>query len=326
MSRREDTPAPARANRHDLLFKLLIMLLIVGVAWVCIRIQMGGSLSGSHRPIGTVRHEDLTEVSGIVASRQNPGVLWAHNDSGDSARLFAMKTDGSHLGIYALTGARAVDYEDIAIGPGPKPDVDYLYVADTGNNMLDRSVVTVYRVPEPVFEASPPSDLRALQGVEALRMKFPDGPHECETLLSDPLTGDLYLISRDRDAGRRGQAFVFRCAAPHHVGVIHTLELVARFSAPVQIKGGDLSPDGRIILLRAHSPNGRTPARAWIWDREESLATVLRTRGHAVPAAFEEQGEAIAFAPDGRTYFTVGEGLHAPIYRYDFPPLEGGER
>ncbi|HNT88181.1 MAG TPA: WD40 repeat domain-containing protein, partial [Candidatus Hydrogenedentes bacterium] len=42
----------------------------------------------------------LTEISGLLDSRQNPGVFWVHNDSGDAPRLYALSHTGEHLGVY----------------------------------------------------------------------------------------------------------------------------------------------------------------------------------------------------------------------------------
>ncbi|NLT76895.1 MAG: hypothetical protein GXX98_10255, partial [Planctomycetes bacterium] len=70
---------------------------------------------------GIVRTPLIQEASGLVASRKNPGVLWVHNDSGDTARVFAIDTRGNLLGVCSVTGAKARDWEDIAIGPGPDP-------------------------------------------------------------------------------------------------------------------------------------------------------------------------------------------------------------
>ena len=36
--------------------------------------------------------------------------------------------------MYNLTGAKMRDWEDIAVGPGPEPNVDYLYVGAIGDN------------------------------------------------------------------------------------------------------------------------------------------------------------------------------------------------
>src|SRR5689334_15559786 len=50
------------------------------------------------------------EASGLAASRKNAGVLWTHDDSGDSARVFAMTFAGAHLGIYDVAAADFVDW------------------------------------------------------------------------------------------------------------------------------------------------------------------------------------------------------------------------
>ena len=68
---------------------------------------------------GTVASAAVDELSGISASRRTDGVWWVHNDSGDSARVFAVGTDGRDLGEFDLAGTAAVDWEDIAVGPGP---------------------------------------------------------------------------------------------------------------------------------------------------------------------------------------------------------------
>src|SRR5437016_3618567 len=55
----------------------------------------------------------LTELSGIAASRAQPGVYYAHNDSGDSPRIFALDGAGAELAQLCLAGATNVDWEDI---------------------------------------------------------------------------------------------------------------------------------------------------------------------------------------------------------------------
>ena len=75
---------------------------------------------------GKIANDKITELSGIVSSRRTNGVWWVNNDSGDSARLFAVGSDGRSLGEFRLAGATAIDWEDIGIGPGPRAGVSYL--------------------------------------------------------------------------------------------------------------------------------------------------------------------------------------------------------
>ncbi len=86
---------------------------------------------------GRVADPEATELSGLVFSRTRPDVLWTHNDSGDVPRVFALRRDGSVLGRTQITGAEAVDWEDIATGPAPGGGA-LLYLADIGDNARAR--------------------------------------------------------------------------------------------------------------------------------------------------------------------------------------------
>ena len=44
--------------------------------------------------LGEIESDDIQEASGIVSSLTNENVIWTHNDSGDSNRIFAMDTTG----------------------------------------------------------------------------------------------------------------------------------------------------------------------------------------------------------------------------------------
>ncbi|MEK7765743.1 MAG: hypothetical protein AAB368_05850, partial [bacterium] len=106
----------------------------------------------THAVLGYLADPRLKEVSGLVLSRKNRDVFWVHNDSGDTARLFALRPSGRVLAEVNLRGISATDWEDVALGPGPLRGRDYLYVADFGNNCECRGVLTIHRILEPVAE------------------------------------------------------------------------------------------------------------------------------------------------------------------------------
>ena len=259
--------------------------------------------------VGAVASLEITEASGLVASRSRPGVLWTHNDSGDTARVFAVGMDGADLGTFELAGVTAVDWEDIAIGPGPEPGTDYLYLADIGDNAETAPFVVVYRIPEP----EPPGDgsTATLMGAVALEMEYADGPHDAETLLSDPGTGDLFIVTKDITAGL---SQVFRAPFPHSESTRTTLQEVAS----VQWSGGnffqfaatagDIAADAIVV---------RTYGNAQLWPIAPgaSVAEAFAEPPCAASLPFEIQGESLALAPDGRSYFTVSEGLQQTISR-----------
>lgn len=273
-------------------------------------------LVGPPQVWGTLSSQDLDEVSGLVASRTHPGILWAHNDSGDSARFFAVdQATGATVGEFAMAGVTAIDFEDIAIGPFEGIEGDALFLADVGDNTAGRASVVIHVVAEP----SPQSEGSVeVQPHAAIVLAYPDGPVDCESLFVDPRTGDLFLVAKEV-FGKTGTARVFRKAAPHDpLDALSILDEIAR--VPVLIStGADISPDGTWIAIRTYVGGGLF--------RREANQTVAQALAHepcelpspmeeVPPASFEPQGEAIALLPDGSGYLTVSE------LKKDGPPQE----
>src|SRR5690606_17578486 len=119
---------------------------------------------------GVLRPPAIVEASGLALSRNNPGVLWTHNDSDDDGpQVYAFAAeDARYLGRYALDGAKVRDWEDMALGPGQRPGADALYLGDIGDNNKKRKRIVVYRVAEPVVLLDQPPEDRVLDAVEAL--------------------------------------------------------------------------------------------------------------------------------------------------------------
>ncbi|MCA9643159.1 MAG: hypothetical protein KC492_20820, partial [Myxococcales bacterium] len=254
----------------------------------------------------------LIEASGLAASRRQKPILWIHNDSGNAAVLYAVNPDGESVASYHLTGCDCIDWEDMAIGPGPKADTDYLYVADSGTNSQPREVITVYRVPEPKVPTHHNEDLD-LGGVEAIRLSYPGHlVHDAETLFVDPRDGDLYIVTKSA----LGDSGVYRARAPLDTQLTEELELVKLLQFPdtgargaPRSTAGDIAADGSALLLKTYT-------QAFFFPRGpgESISDALTKPPCSVPLATEPQGEAIGFAPDGSGYYTVSEGEHQPIY------------
>jgi hypothetical protein len=254
------------------------------------------------------RSPELQEISGVVESRRRPGVLWVHNDSGDTARLFAVSLAGRLLGTFVLAGADAVDLEDIAAGPGPVAGRRYLYVGDIGDNERRRETIAVLRLLEPAVDPGAEPATRTVGGVKQLVLRYPDGAHDAEALLVDPRSGALVVVTKELD----GRAAVFRAPGDVRAGSVTVLRRVAtlRVGLGALVTGGDVSRSGSVVALRTYG----------------SVLLFARTRGEPLWAAFrgrrchglsppERQGEAIAVRPGGRSYVTVGEGARPRVYR-----------
>src|SRR6185369_6754082 len=135
----------------------------------------------------------MTEISGIAASRQNPGLAWIHND-GPQSQLWLVSTNGLVFGQYTFTQA-TTDFEDIAIGPGPVAGVDYVYGGDIGDNASVRTEVRLFRFPEP--RVTQPSAALIAAGEEVITLVYPDSAHDAEALLVDPISGDVFIASKE---------------------------------------------------------------------------------------------------------------------------------
>jgi hypothetical protein len=269
---------------------------------------------GAVQECGIVQTPLITEASGIVASRKNAGVIWVHNDSGDAPRLFALDTKANLLGVCTVVGAQARDWEDIAVGPGPDPNVQYLYIGDIGDNNARRRSVQVYRILEPDLDPTQPFGEIRSSPSDVIELTYPDGARDAETLLVDPLTRDIYVITKRELFSR-----VYRAAWPQSTIAPTPLERVALLPWPFAT-GGDVSTDGRQVIVR-----GLYNASLWVRPEGEPLWRAFQGRQIGLPLASEPQGEAITFDSTGRGYFTLSEKAKARLYYFERIAKEGPE-
>jgi hypothetical protein len=238
------------------------------------------------REMGRVDTPAAIELSGLVASRTQPGVLWTHNDSGDGPGLLELDEDGKLDSEWQVPGAENVDWEDIAARG------DTLYIADIGDNDQKRSSIVVYKM----HESGEPAG--------RLEMRYEDGAHDAETLLVDPRDGSIFVVTKSYSGENR--IYVERD------GTLYPSRVVG-LAAGEPATGGDVSADGKTVVLRSYD-------RVLVWNRRggESLEKVFGREpcGAGADLSAEGQGEALALARDGRSFFTVAEGSRPPLRRY----------
>src|SRR4051812_36986774 len=76
-------------------------------------VEAGANVAAvSPAQIATLEDRAVTESSGVVASRLNPGLFWTHNDSGDGPFVYAFDHEGRRRGVWRVEGAQARDWED----------------------------------------------------------------------------------------------------------------------------------------------------------------------------------------------------------------------
>ena len=279
--------------------------------------------AGAAAQIAILANSKIVESSGIVASRRNPGVYWTHNDSGDGPFVYAFDRAGKDLGTWRLTGAQAVDWEDIAIGPGPVGGKPYLYLGDIGDDTRRRQEVVVYRVPEPAVSVTAPArGIRRTEAVEALCFRYPDGPHDAEALLIHPVSGDLYIINKARGADSR--TWVYKANAPLRSGTPVVLDRIAELNFPDEssvtllvgrVAGGDISPGGHSVILCDYF-HGYELSLA---DRTNpNLDSIWKQPMKVVDLGKRKQGEGVCYRLDGKAVLATSEGTPCPLFETPF--------
>lgn len=252
------------------------------------------------RVVGRVEDPEVEELSGLVRSRAHPGLLFAHEDSGAGPVLEALRGDGALAGRMTVAGAAALDWEDIAAAPGPDGE-PLLYVGDIGDNAGERASIDIYRVAEPAVGPT------ATAPAARLTLRYPDGAHDAEALLADPLRDELVIVTKGLLSGRAYSVSSLRPA-----GSRTTLRRGPAIDLGL-VTAGDVSADGRVVALRSYD-------RLAVWRRRgrEPLTRTLARAPCLSPTSLggEGQGEALALDARGTTALTVPEGRRPALRRY----------
>src|SRR5439155_4519818 len=156
----------------------------------------------------------------------------------------------------------------------------------------------------------------SLSGAAKFTFVYPDGARDAESLFVDPLTRDIYIISK-RDPTKH----VYRAAYPQSTSGTTTLEKITELPNSNWITAADISPDGSEIIMRA---GATTTGLMYTRPAGGSVADALATVPVSIPLLSEAQGEAIGFDPQGWGYYTTSEGASAPIHYFNrLPPPAG---
>lgn len=262
--------------------------------------------------VGKIESNEITESSGLVASRCNKEVFWTHNDSGDQAFIYALNIKGEKLGTWKVSGAKNNDWEDLATFKDEKGEC-FLYVGDIGNNERTKSEFIVYRVKEPKISDADKNSSRknpnTTEAAEAIKFDYPDFRHDAEALLIHPQTGDIYVLSKSLSSA----AGVYKLAKNYDLSKTNRLEKIAEFTVPAfpngLLTGGEISPDGKRVIVCDYfnayeiALPEKTKNFDEIWS-EKSLIIELGERA---------QGEAVCYSIDGKSIFATSEKRNSPI-------------
>jgi hypothetical protein len=237
----------------------------------------------------TIKDPRIVESSGLAASRAHPGVYWTHNDQ-DEPRIFAVDAKtGETVATITLQGVgEPRDMEAISVGRDGN-----IYVGDIGDNLNGGwDHVWIYRLPEP--KQLRDATVRATQ----FTVKYADGARDAEALMVHPVTGRVYIASKNEDGGGLYEG-------PGTLSASGT-NVFRRIGEVPWVTDGAFSPDGKELVLRSYFG-----ARAYEW-KDGKLGADSRVR-----APIQGQAESVTYTLDGKALMFGSEGEQSDVQRVE---------
>ena len=269
------SPAPRRL--------LPVLALVCAVSTSVASVAQAAEVSTRSSVVMSLSDPTIVESSGLARSTYARDVLWTHNDSGDGPVVYAVGKDGQTRATVTLGGAQALDWEDIASGPRHR-----VFVADIGDNAVDRSTVSVYRFREPRELAS--GELPSTR----FDFRYEDGAHDAEALMVNPRTGRVFVVTKAADG-----AGIYR--APRSLSRDHVNVLRRIAPAPSTVTAGSFYPDANGFVLCNYST-------AWIYRD-------FHHRKARMDKPSLRQGESLEVDRNGTGILMGSEGQDSPVYR-----------
>jgi hypothetical protein len=183
----------------------------------------------------TMDSPEINESSGIVKSRQYPDIFWTHNDSDDSARIFAIRGNGKLVGIVEVVGAKHVDWEDIAMGESGE-----IYICDIGDNRKNRDDLAIYLIPEP----DPKTDKKiSVTRKISFHYQIPrsNNPAHFNAEACFFVFGNLYILTKEHF-----HTELYRIDLSKEEAIA---ERVSTLAISGRVTGADVTPDGKTLAV-----------------------------------------------------------------------------
>lgn len=224
----------------------------------------------------------LNEISGMALSITHPGVLYVHNDSSGGPYLYAVSATSCRvIARLKIAGARARDFEAMAAGRDSRGR-PVLWVADIGDNLDSWDEVEILRIREPERLVDQTLSPRRY------RFTYPDRGHNAETLLADPASPRVWVVTKQLARGT-----LYALPVPLRRDRVN----VAR---PVQTEGG-------IITDGAVAPNGRSYVLRDYFDAVVYQGLPPGREVQRIYLPSQPQGESITWTADSSALLIASE-------------------
>ena len=284
---------------------------------------------------------NIKEVSGIACSRVTPGYIWMQSDDYEDHIIATDEKGDKRYFTVKFTENIRGDWEDMS--GGVYEGVNYLFIGAFGDNGESWGDYSIVYLEEPAID---PENPELTVEPRNIRFVYPDGKkHNCEALMYDNLTSELYIITKvyydvcqvfrlpfRLDYGTEKQTLEYICdlGTQEDIGFGPTESGQKRYKGFHLVTAADISPDGKYVLIKNH--NNIVASYCWVlyWVRQEgeSIADVVKRQPQPIRAynTYEWQGEAICWLDDDTFYTTSdADDGNPPIFKFTRKWGEGTE-
>lgn len=268
----------------------------------------------THDNLQSPDSNQLEESSGLVGGRTNSQLVYIceGKDNPNEVRLFTQ--DAEYQGKIIVDGAINIDWQDIAIGPGPQDGVNYIYVGDIGDRGSNRDYLSVYRFPEPDLSGQTVPYSVSVSQVERIDFTVSQ-KRDFQTLMVDPITKDIIVVGTM-------QAMVYRMRYPQSTNTIIKADYKGHHRLRREIKAGDISPDGKYVLIK-------DVGEVFKWEvpsGEDPVQVMFEVMPSKVPYTSEIEGGSLGWNAESNMYFTITDTDMRDDTRRGQPILYGYSR
>ncbi len=215
------------------------------------------------KPYAKMASPHIVEASDLIKSRLWSNVYWTHNDSGDKARIFPLRRDGTiikpdwaqnYQGII-IPDAVNVDWEAITTD-----DQGNLIIGDCGNNSNTRRDLALYIIREPY-----PSETVITRVIKRIFFFYPDqkeippGKKNFDAEALFWLKGKIYILTKHQSDTYTKLYCIDNIDSTTEAELI----LLEKFNTHSPVTGADISIDGsKLVILTTNS--------IWLFERDPS--------------------------------------------------------
>ena len=279
--------------------------------------QRGTEQRTEWKQIALLSDREINESSGLVLSDRNAGCFWTHNDSGDAPRLFLVHRDGRTIARLNVSGAKAIDWEDIAMATmdgSPK-----IIIGDIGGNAQSRNHVTLYVLSEPKFQfdaSKPKRPIESTAKVETIvDVTFEGGVTNYEGIAVDHEAKAILIFEKALLGGR-----VYSLPLPDlsKKKTESVAKLIAKTNIPIAC-ACDISADSKSLVVVTYQVGFLISRRKKEDGVIESWSEALKRDPVSFPLPKMRQTEAVCFSRDSKSIFLSSEQLPTPIFEMRLP-------